>query len=89
MDSVEVMGARKIVTYLFPVVDGLDVFVFGWLEAQRHVTLSDLFTLVDVEGARESRLHEAQKLCAELAVFIFVAAVAGDRARVVCDLLSV
>jgi hypothetical protein len=75
------------VTYLFPVVDGLDVFVFGRLVAWRHVTLAQLFALVDVEGAGKSCLHQAQKLCPELAVLIFVVAVAGDRARVVCDLL--
>ena len=64
--------------YLFPVVDSLDVFVFFRLEAQRHVTLTQLFTLIDVDGAGQGGLHDAQKLRAELAVFILVTAVAGD-----------
>ena len=70
--------------YFFPVVDGLDVLVFGWFEAGRHVTLTELFSLVDVESSGQSRLHEAQELRAELAIFICVVAEAGDRARVVC-----
>ena len=70
--------------YLLPIVDGLDVFVFGRLEARRHVALTKLFSLVDVERSRQSGLHEAQELRAELAMFILVAEVAGDRARVVC-----
>lgn len=70
--------------YLLPIVDGLDVFVFGRLEARRHVALTELFSLVDVERSRQSGLHEAQELRAELAMFILVAEVTGDRARVVC-----
>jgi len=70
-------------TYLFPVVDGLDVFVFGWLEAGWHVALPELFALVDVDCAGEGGLHEAEELGAELAVFVFVTAVAGDGARVI------
>jgi hypothetical protein len=70
--------------YLLPVVDGLDVFVFGRFEARGHVALTKLFSLVHIESSGQSRVHEAQELCAELAIFILVAAEAGDRARVVC-----
>jgi hypothetical protein len=75
------MGGRW--TCLFPVVNGLDVFVFGWLEAGWHVALPELFALVDVDCAGEGGLHQAQELGAELAVFVFVAAVAGHRAGIV------
>jgi hypothetical protein len=74
---------------LFPVVDGLDVLVFEWLEAGWHVALPELFALVDVNCAGEGGLHEAEELGAELAVFVFVAAVARHGAGVVWELLSV
>ena len=67
-----------------PVIDGLDVFVFGRVPVRWHVALAELFALIDVDGAGEGGLHEAQELGAELAVFIFVAAVARDGARVIC-----
>jgi len=72
---------------LVPVVDGLDVFVLGGLEAGWHVALPELFALVDVNCAGEGGLHEAEEFGAELAVFVFVAAVAGHGARVVWRIL--
>lgn len=64
------------IAYLLPVVDRLNVFVLRRFEAWWHVTLTKLFTLVDVKCARQSCLHEAQELRAKLAVLVLVAAVA-------------
>jgi hypothetical protein len=59
VDSVQKCCFGDVVAYLLPVVDGLDVFVFGRFEARRHITLTQLFSLVYIERSGQSRLHEA------------------------------
>lgn len=69
--------------HLFVVVYGFDVFVFGGGDAGGEVDHAEFFALVDVEGAREGGLQEAEEFGAEVAGGGGVGGVAGDGAGVV------